>query len=191
MFTGIVQDQVTIQQIQTTPAGLTIAFSLPKWGTVVTGESVLLNGICSTVTAASNDHFTVDYMVETIRCTTVSHWKKGQRVHAEPAITPLTRLSGSIVSGHVDTVGTVQSIIPLVVTLPIQLKPYLFIKGSITIDGINLTISDCQEMNITIHLIPETSHQTQLDSLQIGDRVNVEADYIVKAVQAGLAARRA
>lgn len=190
MFTGIVQDQVTIQHIQTTPTGLTIAFSLPKWGSPQIGESILLHGICSTVTTVSDDHFTVDYIVETIRVTTVSDWIVGQTIHAEPAATLMTKLSGSLVTGHVDQAAIITAIDPLTIQLSDDLIVYMFSKGSVTINGVNLTIIECSTNTIIVKLIPQTLKLTGLGTLQVGGRVNVEADYIVKAAQAALAARR-
>lgn len=190
MFTGIVQEQVTIQQIISSATGRTVLFSLPQWDPLLLGESVLLNGVCSTVTEVAERNFGVEYMSETIKRTTVARWQVDQLIHAEPSVTPTTRLSGSIVFGHVDGIGVVKVVDPLVITVPVQLKPYLFLKGGVTVDGVNVTISQCQETNITIHLIPETIKRTHLGSLQIGDQVNIEADYIAKAALAALAARQ-
>src|SRR3990167_6822554 len=102
MFTGIVAEQLTIQRIEHTAAGVAVSFSLPTWGTLVTGESVLVHGICSTVVTITPQGFTVEYMPETIQRTTVGQWTVGQIIHAEPSVTPTTKLSGSVVYGHVD-----------------------------------------------------------------------------------------
>lgn len=191
MFTGIVQDQVTIQQIQTTPAGLTIAFSLPKSGSPQIGESILLHGICSTVTTLNSTQFSVDYMAETVRVTTVSDWIVGQTIHAEPAATLMTKLSGSLVTGHVDQAAIIAATDPLTIQLSNDLMVYMFSKGSVTINGVNLSIVEYSTNTIIVELIPQTLKLTSLGTLQVGERVNVEADYIVKAVVAGLAAHRA
>lgn len=190
MFTGIVTEQLTIQQIIPTPTGLTMSFSLPQWGKLAVGESILLHGICSTVTGVTNDYFTVDYIAETLRVTTASQWLADQTVHAEPAATLATRLSGGLVTGHVDATGTVFSTQPLTIQLPDQLMSLAFPKGSITINGVNLTITACTADTISLELIPQTLQLTTLGKLQPNDQVNIEADYIAKAVAAVLAARR-
>ncbi len=190
MFTGIVAEQITILQIESTSTGLTVALSLPQWGKLAVGESVLLHGICSTVTSITDAKFTVDYIPETVRVTTVGQWQVGQTVHAEPSVTPTTKLSGSFVFGHVDVALPVAGSHPLTFSIPEAYRAYVFDKGSITVNGVNLTVASCVADLMTIHLIPETRSRTSLGNLRVGDHVNIEFDYLAKAVAATLAARR-
>lgn len=191
MFTGIVAQQLTIRRITPSADGLTVEFDLPQWGSVTTGESILLHGICSTVVSVTATAFAVNYMTETIHVTTVKQWRVGQTIHAEPSVTPTTRLSGSFVFGHVDVVLPVVAIQPLTITIPAPYQAYVFPKGSLTLDGVNLTIASYVDQQVTVALISETRQRTSLEQRQVGERVNVEFDYLAKTVTAALAAHPA
>lgn len=187
MFSGITETKLTIQRITTSASVVSVIFKRPRHRCVL-GGSVLINGICSTITAITKTAITVQYMPETLRCTTVSGWKVRQRCNAEWPITLQTELSGSIVSGHVDAVGTVHNIEHSVhghkvtITCPKKDVRLLIHKGGITINGVNLTISVIKKNTVAVHLIPYTLHHTTLNGLQLHDRVNLEYDYITKIV---------
>lgn len=181
MFTGIVQELLTITAIDRATA-TTVALTLPKWGILQIGESILLAGICSTVTAVTGTSFTVDYMAETLAKTTVERWQIGDQIHAEPSATLQTKLSGNLVYGHVDGTAEVIMVTPLQLRLPTTALPYVVVKGAITINGVNLTIVDIVDHTITIELVPHTAAVTTLAKLQSGDRVNIELDYLTKVV---------
>lgn len=180
MFTGIVQERLTITAI--TPGNpMIVCVSLPQWGPLALGESILLHGICSTVIVITAQDFTVEYMAETVRRTTVGDWQVGDQIHAEPALTLQTKLSGNLVYGHVDCTAVV--VAPaLTVEIPDAYQSYLINQGSITINGVNLTIVTVAKSRCTVNLIPETARRTSLADLAVGNRVNIEFDYLTKVI---------
>lgn len=187
MFSGITETSLIVQQIKKNPDSISIVFKRPHHRCLL-GGSILLNGICSTITAVTKATVTVQYMPETVRLTTVSRWRSRQQVNAEWPLTLQTELSGSIVSGHVDAVGTVQRFThdrhgySLTIACPKSANPYLIHKGGITINGVNLTITAVKKNQVTVHLIPYTLEHTTLNSLVLHDKVNLEYDYIAKIV---------
>lgn len=180
MFTGIVQELLTVTAL--TPGTPTvISLMLPQWGKLAVGESVLLHGICSTVTQVTEQDFTVEYMAETLQRTNVGDWQVGSQIHAEPALTLQTKLSGNLVYGHVDCTAVV--VAPgLTVEISEPYQAYLINQGSITINGVNLTIVRVAENRCTVNLIPETTRRTTLAKLATGSRVNIECDYLTKVI---------
>ncbi len=180
MFTGIVQELLTVTAL--TPGTPTvISLILPQWGKPVVGESILLHGICSTVTKVAEKDFTVEYIAETLQRTNVGDWQLGSQIHAEPALTLQTKLSGNLVYGHVDCTAVV--VAPgLTVEIPEAYQSYLINQGSITINGVNLTIVGVNENRCTVKLIPETTRRTTLAELVVGSRVNIECDYLTKVI---------
>lgn len=195
MFTGIIVEQLTITEINQSNEGIRVTLTLPKNSDknseYVVGDSIALNGICSTIVKKNNKEIVVDFMPETINVTTVAHWRVGDAINCESPVTPSTKLSGSIVLGHIDTVCTVQAVNAQTgehsVTLAIlpEYMNYVIPKGSITIDGVNLTIADSNSNttnSCTIKLIPYTKDATSLGNVKVGDEVNVEFDYIAKVI---------
>lgn len=185
MFTGIVQSRVELKQLEPSENGISVYFESPNFKLSV-GDSVLINGICSTVTAHDASVFSVDYMEQTVRLTTVSDWRIGKIVNLEPAITMQSKFSGWIVAGHVDTIGEITAFqsgnkeARLAISFPDKYNIYLVQQGSITIDGINLTISEITTQGCAIHLIPHTIKNTTLNSATVGLPVNLEFDYFAK-----------
>jgi riboflavin synthase len=200
MFTGIVEELGTVAAIedQGDAVRLTIAASTVLEDAAL-GDSVSVNGCCLTVATVSTPgrptSFTADVMRETLDKTAVGELTTGDRVNLERAVTPTTRLGGHIVQGHVDGTGVVRRRTPsehwelVEVEAPTDLLRYLVPKGSITVDGISLTVVDVLADGFTVSLIPETLARTTLGFRMPGDRVNLEADIIAKHVERLLQAR--
>lgn len=160
------------------------------------GESVAVNGACLTVTSGTGARFTVDVSPESLRRTTCGSLSRGSQVNLERSLRMGDRLGGHIVLGHVDGVGTVDRIKPegdwvlYRFRAPKPIWPYLVEKGSIAVDGISLTVYDCRDGRFTVALIPHTLAETTLANRVPGDRVNLEADVLLKHIEAMLKARR-
>ena len=212
MFTGIVEELGTVASLETlsSTGGSSTggdAVRLSVRGSVVTtdadlGDSIAVNGVCLTVAARTEDTFTADVMHETLARTSLGSLETGSPVNLERAVTPLTRLGGHLVQGHVDGTGTIVRRTPsehwdlVEISLPVELSRYLVPKGSITVDGISLTVVDVissavepVETSFTVSLIPETLARTTLGIRQPGDVVNLEVDVIAKYVEKMVAER--
>jgi riboflavin synthase len=153
------------------------------------GDSISVNGCCLTVAERDGETFTADVMRETLDKTALGALAPGARVNLERAVTASTRLGGHIVQGHVDGTGVIVARTPsehwevLEVTLPEALARYLVDKGSVTVDGISLTVVTVDAATFTVSLIPETLARTTLGLKQPGDPVNLEVDVIAKYVE--------
>jgi riboflavin synthase len=196
MFTGIVEELGTVEAIE--PQGDALQLSIRATSVlddVHLGDSISVNGCCLTVTAVEADVWTADVMQETLDKTSLLGAGPGDRVNLERAVTAGTRLGGHIVQGHVDGVGTVVRRTPsehweiVEISLPATLSRYLVDKGSITVDGVSLTVVDAGADSFTVSLIPETLARTTLGFRAPGDRVNLEVDVIAKYVERLLAHR--
>ena len=190
MFTGIVEELGTIGAVadQRDAIRLTVAAATVLDGTKP-GDSVAVDGCCLTVTERTDDTFTADVMQETLDRTTLAGAFPGRRVNLERAVTLQTRLGGHLVQGHVDAVGTVVGRSPsshwdlVEIEVPPALSRYLVEKGSITVDGVSLTVVAVGERSFTVGLIPETLTRTTLGSRAPGERVNLEVDVVAKHVE--------
>ena len=190
MFTGIVEE---LGEIVATEPGETTRLTI-RGPLVVSdaaeGDSIAVNGVCLTVTGVTGDTFTVDVVAETLARTSL---RSATVVNLERAATPRTRLGGHLVQGHVDGVGTLLERTPAAVVrigLPAALSRYLVDKGSVTVDGISLTVVEAGPDSFTVALIPTTLARTTLGSTPIGGPVNLEVDVIAKYVERLLTARR-
>jgi riboflavin synthase len=198
MFTGIVEELGTVAAVedQGDAIRLTIAAT-----TVLSdaglGDSIAVNGCCLTVATRDEQSWTADVMQETLDKTSLRGVSPGDRVNLERAVTPQTRLGGHIVQGHVDGVGEIVRRTPsehwevVEISLPAHLARYLVDKGSVTVDGVSLTVVEAGETSFTVSLIPETLARTTLGTRQVGDRVNLEADVLAKHVEKLLGGRAA
>ena len=188
MFTGLVVSIGTIESITATEAGLELYVQC-TYSDLVDGESISMNGICLTVRTSTAGGFTVAAMIMTVGRTTIGDWKTGQRINLERAMTPDMRLGGHIVQGHVDGVGTVESVTRVedTVLVDIALTPglseMLVLHGSVAVDGVSLTVNALQGDNLQVALIEYTLRHTSLGDMGTGSRVNVETDVIGKYVQ--------
>ena len=189
MFTGIIEELGTVTAVvdQSDAIRLTVRGPLVLEGTGL-GDSIAVNGCCLTVTDIDGDEWTADLMAETLAKTALAGVAPGDRVNLERAVTVEKRLGGHIVSGHVDGVGEVLSRSPsdhwevVEVSLPDTLAPYLVDKGSITVDGVSLTVAEFGSGLCRISVIPTTLKATTLGELQTGDMVNIETDILGKYV---------
>jgi riboflavin synthase len=198
VFTGIVEELGTVEQIerQSDAVRLTVraATVLADAGL---GDSIAVNGCCLTVastgsTGSTNgetvDTWTADVMAETLAKTGLGSLATGDQVNLERAVTAGTRLGGHLVQGHVDAVGQVLSREPgehwevVAISMPRDLAPYLVDTGSITVDGVSLTVVEAGDESFTVSLIPETLRRTTLGFRAPGDAVNLEVDVIGKYV---------
>jgi riboflavin synthase len=190
VFTGIVEELGTVAGI--TPLGESARIALR--GAAVTadarpGDSIAVNGVCLTVVEVDGDVFTADVMRETLDRSSLAALHPGDPVNLERAATLSTRLGGHLVQGHVDGVGTITGRTPgehwetVRFSLPSALARYVVQKGSITVDGISLTVASVSEDDFTVGLIPTTLKLTTLGAKGVGDPVNLEVDVIAKYVE--------
>jgi riboflavin synthase len=197
VFTGIVEEIGTLRGIR--PGADSVVLDIAA--TTVTddaavGDSILTDGVCLTVTSLRAGGFTADAMPETVRRTTLSQRRPGERLNLERAMTLRSRLGGHLVSGHVDGVGTVTGVLPednaLVVELeaPEAVTRVTVDQGSIAVDGVSLTVVAVAGDRVRVSLIPHTAAVTTLGRLTTGSRVNLEADLIAKYVHAFVAGRK-
>ncbi len=190
MFTGIVEEIGTIRRISQGGGTCTLTIGCEKVleGTKL-GDSIAVNGTCLTVVRMDKSTFDADVTPETLRRTAFSLFRVGSPVNLERALRLSDRLGGHIMLGHVDTVGTVKSLIKegnaMNVTISLDRKwmRYIIEKGSVAVDGISLTVAKRTEENFTISLIPHTGEKTILLTKHPGDPVNIECDYLGKYVE--------
>lgn len=192
MFTGIVEALGKITKIVTGPdsAQLTIE-STGFFSDIKLGDSISVNGCCLTAVTNTADAFTVDVMKQTLALTNIGELKEGATVNLEKAMKVSDRLGGHIVQGHVDSIATLKTInqgedwYELVFEVPANYLKYMQPQGSITLNGVSLTIAklDDQARQVSVWLIPETLKRTNLSLLAVGDRVNLEVDVLAKYVE--------
>ena len=196
MFTGIIEELGKVVAIEAQPDAKRITFEGPLVTSDVSrGDSIAVCGACLTAVELEPGLFTADVMNETLRLTNLGDLSVGDPVNLERAMNATTRFGGHMVQGHVDGVGTVVSREPsenwewVRVSIPEELAKYVVLKGSITIDGISLTVNEVNGNVLGFSLIPETLRLTTLGSKQPGDRVNIEADVMAKHIERLLEAR--
>ncbi|GEA49319.1 riboflavin synthase subunit alpha [Vibrio inusitatus NBRC 102082] len=191
MFTGIVEAVGTLASItnQGEDISITVETGSLDMSDVKLGDSIATNGICLTVVRFDHRSFTADLSVETLSKTGFSQYQAGDRVNLEKAMLPTTRFGGHIVSGHVDGVGTIVERIPVGraveywVEIPSDLERYVAQKGSITVDGISLTVNDLRKNGFKLTIVPHTSEQTIIDEFEVGRRVNLEVDVLARYME--------
>ena len=190
MFTGIIEELGSVVAIEDQPDAKRITFSGPiVTSDVSRGDSIAVNGACLTAVEISDSQFTADVMHETLRLTSLGSLVVGSPVNLERAMNAATRFGGHMVLGHVDGVGTIVSRKPsdnwewVTIQIPTSLMKYVVLKGSITIDGISLTVNEVTADTVSFSLIPETLRLTTLGSKAVGDKVNVEADIMAKHIE--------
>ena len=189
MFTGIIQAVGKIHEYEArgNDARMAIAAGGLDLSDVAVGDSIAVNGVCLTAVALTPATFTVDVSAETLRCT--EGFAPGAEVNLEKAMRPIDRLGGHIVSGHVDGVGTVARFEPvgdshlLAIDAPAELARYIAAKGSITVQGVSLTVNQVEGVRFFINLIPHTLAMTTLKHLKPGSRVNLEIDMVARYVE--------
>jgi len=190
MFSGIIANVGLINRAEDRDGGLRLSVAAGALGMddVQIGDSIAVNGVCLTVVALNGNEFTVDVSRETLDCT-VGLERQGGHVNLEKALRLSDRLGGHLVSGHVDGVGEVVAFNDigeswrLAVRAPQQLAKYIAVKGSITINGVSLTVNKVAGAEFEVNLIPHTLEVTTLDELNAGAKVNLEIDLIARYVE--------
>jgi riboflavin synthase len=189
MFTGSIQSIGRIHEYEArgADARMVIAGGGLDLSDVAPGDSIAVNGVCLTAVTLTPDSFSVDVSAETLRCT--EGFMPGAEVNLEKALRLADRLGGHLVSGHVDGVGTVHRFVPvgesqlLEIDAPRELARYILRKGSITVNGVSLTVNHVDGARFALNLIPHTLEMTTLKHLQAGSRVNLEVDMIARYVE--------
>jgi riboflavin synthase len=190
MFTGIVEELGTVEHVEDQGDAVRLTIRAQTvLDEVRPGDSIAVNGCCLTVVDTTADTWTADVMQETLDQTSLRGARAGDPVNLERAVTPTTRLGGHIVQGHVDGAGEILSRTPsdhwevVEISMPPTLAKYVVDKGSITVDGVSLTVVAATEDRFTVSLIPETLSRTTLGRRSPGDRVNLETDVIARHVE--------
>lgn len=191
MFTGIIEAVGEIQALDKRGEDirLTVHAGELDLSDVKLGDSIANNGVCLTVVALYDRAFAADVSAETIKYTGFAHYQVGSRVNLEKAMLPTSRFGGHIVSGHVDGVGTVsriidqQKYIEVWVKAPQNLLKYIAHKGSITVDGVSLTVNQVNNDELMLWLIPHTLEKTIIADYQVGSLVNLEVDLVARYLE--------
>lgn len=190
MFTGIVEEIGTIASIQKGSRFAVLGIECKKvLEQTKIGDSIAVNGVCLTVTSLHAQGYTADVMPETLKRTGLGSLKKGSRVNLERALAFGGRFGGHIVAGHIDGVGTVQTIErdENAIWYTFQVNPdilrYIVEKGSVALDGISLTVARVTKQNFSVSVIPHTQGETTLCDRKVGDQVNIECDVLAKYVE--------
>ena len=192
MFTGLVSELGSITTITRGESSAVFTIKAPQSVAGLTvGDSIAVNGVCLTATSLTADSFTADVMVQTLNLTSLSQVEAGSQVNLELAAKMDMRMGGHIVQGHVDGVATVLQLAPgekwaqFDITVPAELMKYVVAQGSITLDGVSLTVGSFEDGSnlVTVWLIPETLAKTNLGGKKPGDLVNVEVDILAKYVE--------
>jgi riboflavin synthase len=189
MFTGIIEATGEIRSRTGTDDGLRLQVACPFAGELEGGQSVGVNGACLTVEQSDRGSFEVFLAAETVSRTYLGELREGDRVNLERAMPADGRFDGHLVQGHVDSVGEVQAIEEVgedwrfTFSLPEELETYVVEKGSVTVDGISLTVAGLSEEAFSVAIIPITYEETTLSAKSVGDPVHLEADVIAKYVE--------
>lgn len=199
MFTGIVEELGEVAALESLPDAARLSVRARVAGDDVSlGDSISVNGVCLTVTGWDDEgqdaspasrclHF--DVMAESLQRSSLGDLQPGDRVNLERAVTASTRLGGHVVQGHVDGVGTVAVREPaehweiVKISAPESVTRYLVEKGSVTVDGVSLTVTASDDSGFAVSLIPETLRRTTLGRRAVGEQVNLEVDVIAKYVE--------
>ncbi len=190
MFSGIVEDVGKIRQLKISSQGAVLEISSTKVleGTKI-GDSIAVNGTCLTVTSMSKDKFTVDMAPETLHRTNLGSLNMGSDVNLERSLEVGARIGGHFVQGHIDTTGVVEKIISqgnakiIYFSAESSLLRYVVTKGYVTVDGMSLTVVDCQTNSFSVSFIPHTVANSVARNYRPGVKVNLEADIIGKYVE--------
>lgn len=191
MFTGIIETTGTVSDLNKIGGDLRITISAPGFAdrSVLLGDSIAINGVCLTVIEQKGNSFVFDVSVESLNHTLIGEWKLGSKVNLEMALLPTTRLGGHLVSGHVDGLASLVLLQQearswrMEFDAPDSLSRYIAKKGSITIDGISLTVNSVNKSRFDVNVIPHTYQVTTLSLLSVGDRVHIEVDLIARYLE--------
>lgn len=198
MFTGIIESTGQVESLQSIGGDLRIRIQTAlDLADVHLGDSIATNGICLTVVDWGSNWYAADVSKESLNRSTLASWRVGQTVNVEKAMLPTTRFGGHIVSGHVDTVGEITLLrqdarsVYFEVTAPAHVAKYLAEKGSVTIDGISLTINYLSGSILSLNVIPHTAERTNIVTWKVGTKVNIEVDVLARYIERLLLGDRA
>ncbi|WP_430455277.1 riboflavin synthase [Rheinheimera sp.] len=191
MFTGIIEATGHIAAIKRSgqDAQLTIQSDTLDFSDVKLGDSIASNGVCLTVTSLAAHSFTADVSGETLSRTLFGSYQTGQRINLEKALLPTTRLGGHLVSGHVDGIAIVSKVEKtgqswqIYLQSPDELSRYIAEKGSVTIDGISLTVNELTTNGFRLTIVPHTARETTIQALQAGSKVHLEVDLLARYIE--------
>ena len=190
MFTGIIEEMGVVKEVTKTRQGSSVSIlAQTVLEGLKVGDSVTVNGACLTVVAFARTEMKADLSPETAKVTTLGSLKAGDPVNLERAMRLGDRLGGHLVSGHVDAIGTIRArvqegdALQLTIEAPREVLRYCVPKGSVTVDGISLTLNEVTDRGFRVTIIPHTAKVTTLGIKQVGDAVNLEADLIGKFVE--------
>lgn len=195
MFTGIINAQGKVTSVKKHNGGMTLTLARPKKWKTYKGESIAINGVCSTVVSSAT-RLVFEYMPESLERSAIGHLKTGDLVNLEQSLRLGDRLSGHMVQGHVDTAGIITAIGSegdsrvFTITLPkATMSRFTSEKGSVTLDGVSLTITSVKGKIFQVKILPYTLKETNLTRKKIGDPINVEFDMLAKYIDQLLAKR--
>ena len=190
MFTGLIQSIGRIKQVSESPEGKTLAIHCPALiGDIAVDDSIAVNGVCLTAAALEADGFIAHAIHTTLEKTTLGRLNPDQRVNLELAMRASDRLGGHLVQGHVNAIGRITGITMrgnnwmIEVAFPPELRKYMIPEGSITLDGISLTIAELSAESLTVSIIPHTLAHTTLSDREAGDPMNIEVDIMAKYIE--------
>ncbi|EKO3859429.1 riboflavin synthase [Vibrio harveyi] len=191
MFTGIVEAVGKLTAITPKGEDITVTVEVGKldMSDVKLGDSIATNGVCLTVVDFGSNYYSADLSLETLNKTGFVAYQVGDKVNLEKAMLPTTRFGGHIVSGHVDGVGVIVErnqvgrAIEFWVEMPTEISKYVAEKGSITVDGISLTVNDLRKNGFKLTIVPHTSEETTIDQFQVGHKVNLEVDVLARYME--------
>lgn len=191
MFTGIIAAIGTVSRLQGKGGDARISINTGKLdlGDTAPGDSIAVNGVCLTAVSLGKDNFEADVSAESLSRTSLGQLTAGSQVNLELAMRADTRFGGHIVSGHVDGLGTITDIRPagesinLRVQLADDLACYVAEKGSVTIDGVSLTVNDVQANEFEVNIVPHTQQETIIQQYKQGSHVNIEVDIIARYLE--------
>jgi riboflavin synthase len=195
IFTGLIQSLGRVEHEVTSDDGVRLTVSTPLAGDLEEGDSIAVNGVCLTATEIDGEKFTVEVMNETRSRTSLAAARAGAAVNLELPLRATDRLGGHMVQGHVDGLGTVTSVSEdgfarrATIEASGEVLRYVVPKGSIAVDGVSLTVTECGERWFTVSLIPETLARTNLDRAEPGTQVNLEVDVLAKYVEKAVQSR--
>lgn len=189
MFTGLIADLGEVTEIEHGQDGVRLGVRTRLAAELNEGDSVAVNGVCLTAIDVNEEAFTAEVMNETLHLSSLAEVHTGTPVNLELPLRPTDRLGGHVVQGHVDATGTVAAVSPdgfarrVEIEAPESVLRYVVHKGSITVDGISLTVAGVSERSFTVSLIPETLERTNLGRAEAGAIVNLEVDVLAKYVE--------
>jgi riboflavin synthase len=191
VFTGLIADLGEVVGLEQTADGVRLEVSSSLAGELAEGDSVAVNGVCLTAVDidGGGGRFHADVMNETLRRSSLARARVGGPVNLELPLRPTDRLGGHVVQGHVDATGVIASVTPdgfariVEIEAPEEILRYVVEKGSITVDGISLTVAGLSTRSFTVSLIPETLERTNLGAAEPGAIVNLEVDVLAKYVE--------